>query len=129
MLGEVADLFQVGQHGVRCEVAHRHVVDHSLTQGRNPAGDKTEVVNRCDVAHGEQQYRKSPPLEGRPTAYKVRNWSGTTGRDNQIPAKRVSTISHCANLVTIVMPGDCQDRNGDLLIIFRSWRHGIPVSI
>src|SRR5271155_2556281 len=92
MLGEVADLFQVGQHGVRCEVAHRHVVDHSLTQGRNPAGDKTEVVNRCDVAHGEQQYRKSPPLEGRPTAYKVRNWSGTTGRDNQIPAKRVSTM-------------------------------------
>src|ERR1700730_17693443 len=76
MSGEVADLFQVGQHRVRCEVAHHHVVDHPLTQRRNPAGGKDGVVNRCGVAHGEQQYRKNYTYNWRLVTYRTREWGG-----------------------------------------------------
>src|ERR1700733_3485409 len=62
MLRKVADLLQVAKYGVRCEVAHRHVVDHPLAQWGNLAGGQDGVVNRCCVAHGEQQYRTSRHL-------------------------------------------------------------------
>src|SRR5579863_7757031 len=62
MLSKVADLLQVAKYGVRREVAHRHVVDHPLAQGGNLAGGQDGVVNRCRVAHDEQQYRTSRRL-------------------------------------------------------------------
>src|ERR1019366_10002336 len=62
MLSKVANLLQVTSDGIRCKVAHRHVVDHPLAQWGNLAGGQDGVVNRCCVAHSEQRYRTSRRL-------------------------------------------------------------------
>src|SRR5580698_9151663 len=80
MLSKVADLLQVAKYGVRCEVAHRHVVDHPLAQWGNLAGGQDGVVNRCGVAHGEQQYRTSR----RPT-YRYWIWRKKTVVATELP--------------------------------------------
>jgi hypothetical protein len=59
MPGEIADLLQVANHGIRRKVAHCHIVDHPLAQGRDLAGGQDEVPKGCCVAHEEQQYRKT----------------------------------------------------------------------
>jgi hypothetical protein len=66
MSGKVADLFQVANHGVRCEVAHHHVVDHPLAQRGDFAGGRNGLLKWCVVAHGEQQYPKTSPQHSAP---------------------------------------------------------------
>src|SRR5713226_4172464 len=66
MSGKVADLFQVANHGVRCEVAHHHVVDHPLAQRGDLAGGRNGLLKRCVVAHGKQRYPKTSPQESTP---------------------------------------------------------------
>ena len=51
---------QVAFLRVWCEVAHRHVVDHPLAQGRDLADGRNGVAKRRCVAHGEQRYPKLP---------------------------------------------------------------------
>jgi hypothetical protein len=43
MLSKVADLLQVTSDGIRCEVAHRHVVNHPLAQWGNLAGGSNGI--------------------------------------------------------------------------------------
>src|SRR5580704_1833473 len=102
MSGEVADLFQVGQHSVRCEVAHHHVVDHPLTQGRNPAGGKDGVVNRCGVAHGEQQYRKISSDERLLLTYRTREWGGRKVVTTKFPRSGLVQCELTFRSVTVV---------------------------
>ena len=44
--GRQIDLMQVIFLGVCCEVAHRHVIDHPLAQGR-PCGRSERAAKRC----------------------------------------------------------------------------------
>ena len=60
-LGKVGDLLQVAKYGVRCEVAHRHVVDHPLAQWGDLAGGRNGESKRCVVAHGEHTITKNFP--------------------------------------------------------------------
>jgi len=56
MAGEETDLAQVTVLRVECEVAHSHVFDHPLAQGRDLADGWNRIPKgRYLVAHGEQQ--------------------------------------------------------------------------
>src|SRR5260370_39660832 len=97
MLSKVADLLQVAKYGVRCEVAHRHVVDHPLAQGGNLAGGQDGVVNRCRVGHDEQQYRTSRRL-----TYSYWIWLKKTVVATELPR---SGLVQCCSTGCLLFPG------------------------
>jgi hypothetical protein len=55
MARKKADLAQVALLRVVGEVAHHHVFDHPLAQGRNPAGGRNGIAKWGCVAHGKQR--------------------------------------------------------------------------
>src|SRR5215469_8809894 len=73
MAGKEADLTQIAILRVGCEVAHRHVFDHPLAQGRNSAGGRDGVTKRSCVVHGKQRYRNLPEQQIRKPPFRHRD--------------------------------------------------------